>query len=64
MGSDSDLSVMMEAVEKLKQFRIPYEVRIISAHRTPAWQNNSPPPPRTMDSASSSPAPQRLPIES
>lgn len=36
MGSDSDLSVMMEAVEKLKQFRIPYEVRIISAHRTPA----------------------------
>ena len=36
MGSDSDLSVMMEAVEKLKRFRIPYEVRIISAHRTPA----------------------------
>ena len=36
MGSDSDLSVMVEAVEKLKQFRIPYEVRIISAHRTPA----------------------------
>lgn len=36
MGSDSDLSVMMEAVDKLKQFRIPYEVRIISAHRTPA----------------------------
>lgn len=36
MGSDSDLSVMMEAVEKLKQFDIPYEVRIISAHRTPA----------------------------
>lgn len=36
MGSDSDLSVMTEAVDKLKQFRIPYEVRIISAHRTPA----------------------------
>lgn len=36
MGSDSDLSVMMEAVDKLKQFDIPYEVHIISAHRTPA----------------------------
>lgn len=36
MGSDSDLSVMMDAVEKLKYFGIPYEVRVISAHRTPA----------------------------
>ena len=36
MGSDSDLSVMTEAVDKLDQFGIPYEVRIISAHRTPA----------------------------
>lgn len=36
MGSDSDLTVMMDAVEKLKQFHIPYEIRIISAHRTPA----------------------------
>ena len=36
MGSDSDLSVMMEAADKLKQFDIPYEVHIISAHRTPA----------------------------
>ena len=36
MGSDSDLSVMTEAVEKLKQFDIPYKVHIISAHRTPA----------------------------
>ena len=35
MGSDSDLSVMMEAADKLKQFDIPYEVHIISAHRTP-----------------------------
>ena len=32
MGSDSDLSVMMEAADKLKQFDIPYEVHIISAH--------------------------------
>lgn len=36
MGSDSDLDVMMDAVEKLKQFDISYEVHIISAHRTPA----------------------------
>ncbi len=36
MGSDSDLSVMMDAVEKLKHFGIPYEVHVISAHRTPA----------------------------
>jgi 5-(carboxyamino)imidazole ribonucleotide mutase len=36
MGSDSDLSVMMDAVDKLKAFEVPYEVHVISAHRTPA----------------------------
>ncbi len=36
MGSDSDLSVMLDAVNKLKEFGIPYEVRVISAHRTPS----------------------------
>lgn len=36
MGSDSDLSVMMEAIDKLKAFEVPYEVHVISAHRTPA----------------------------
>ena len=36
MGSDSDLPVMQEAVDTLKLFGIPYEVRVISAHRTPA----------------------------
>ena len=35
MGSDSDLKVMNAAAEILKQFRIPYEVTIVSAHRTP-----------------------------
>jgi len=35
MGSDSDLPVMKEAANILKQFEIPYEVKIISAHRTP-----------------------------
>ena len=35
MGSDSDLPVMKEATDILKQFNIPFEVKIISAHRSP-----------------------------
>lgn len=35
MGSDSDLPVIEKAVAVLKQFEIPYEVHIYSAHRTP-----------------------------
>ena len=35
MGSDSDYAVMEEAVKVLKEFGIPYEVDITSAHRTP-----------------------------
>ena len=35
MGSDSDLSKLTPAVDKLKEFGIPCEVRVISAHRTP-----------------------------
>jgi len=35
MGSDSDLEVMNDAVKVLIDFEIPYEVRIVSAHRTP-----------------------------
>jgi phosphoribosylaminoimidazole carboxylase PurE protein len=35
MGSDSDLSVMEPAIEILKKFSIPYEVTVVSAHRTP-----------------------------
>ncbi len=35
MGSDSDLSVMNGCIDILKQFEVPFEVRIISAHRTP-----------------------------
>ncbi len=35
MGSDSDLSVMKEALETLKKFGIPYELYLTSAHRTP-----------------------------
>ena len=35
MGSDSDLPKLTPAVDKLKEFGIPCEVRVISAHRTP-----------------------------
>src|SRR5262247_206070 len=35
MGSDSDLGVMQEAAKILKQFEIPYEVGVYSAHRSP-----------------------------
>lgn len=35
MGSDSDLPTMKEAIEILREFDIPYEVKVISAHRTP-----------------------------
>lgn len=35
MGSDSDLHVMQAASEILKQFSIPHEVTVVSAHRTP-----------------------------
>jgi 5-(carboxyamino)imidazole ribonucleotide mutase len=35
MGSDSDLPVMQGAVDVLVDFGVPFEVRIISAHRTP-----------------------------
>ncbi len=36
MGSDSDLPVVEKAIEVLKQFEVPYTVRVLSAHRTPA----------------------------
>jgi 5-(carboxyamino)imidazole ribonucleotide mutase len=35
MGSSSDASVMQAAAELLKQMDIPYEMRVVSAHRTP-----------------------------
>jgi 5-(carboxyamino)imidazole ribonucleotide mutase len=35
MGSASDKGVMHDAVEVLARFGVPYEVRVISAHRTP-----------------------------
>lgn len=35
MGSDSDLDVMKETMHLLKEFNVPYEVKILSAHRSP-----------------------------
>ena len=35
MGSDSDLSVMKAAAELLQEFDVPFELTIVSAHRTP-----------------------------
>lgn len=35
MGSDSDWSVMSDAAQALREFGIPHEVQVVSAHRTP-----------------------------
>lgn len=35
MGSDSDLPIMRQAADMLKTFNIPFELTIVSAHRTP-----------------------------
>lgn len=35
MGSDSDLPVMKEAADFLGELQIPYEITVVSAHRTP-----------------------------
>ncbi len=36
MGSSSDLPTLEPAMEILREFGVPYEVRVLSAHRTPA----------------------------
>lgn len=36
MGSTSDLPIMQEAAEVLNEFKIPFEINALSAHRTPA----------------------------
>ncbi len=36
MGSDSDWPVMEGAAQALAEFDVPYEVRVVSAHRTPS----------------------------
>jgi len=40
MGSDSDLPVMEEAADVLDDFDVDYEMRVLSAHRTPGVMND------------------------
>ena len=35
MGSESDLKIMKDAAEILEEFGVPYELTVVSAHRTP-----------------------------
>lgn len=35
MGSDSDLPIVQKAIDTLKEFEVPFEVHVYSAHRTP-----------------------------
>ena len=35
MGSDSDLKIMSKAAAVLEEFKVPYEITVLSAHRTP-----------------------------
>ena len=35
MGSESDLKIMKDAAELLEEFEIPFELTVVSAHRTP-----------------------------
>ena len=35
MGSDSDLNIMQDAAAVMKEFDIPFELTVVSAHRTP-----------------------------
>lgn len=35
MGSDSDLPTVSKAVKILKEFKVDFEIRVLSAHRTP-----------------------------
>jgi 5-(carboxyamino)imidazole ribonucleotide mutase len=37
MGSQSDWETMRHAHERLEQFGVPHECRVVSAHRTPQW---------------------------
>ena len=36
MGSDTDLPIAEKAIETLKEYKVPFEVHVYSAHRTPA----------------------------
>ena len=37
MGSTSDWETMKQATDVLDEFQVPYEAKVVSAHRTPQW---------------------------
>ena len=37
MGSKSDYETLAPCIELLREFSVPYEARVVSAHRTPDW---------------------------
>ena len=37
MGSKSDLAFMQPAIDLLVELAVPYEAKVVSAHRTPDW---------------------------
>lgn len=37
MGSSSDLNIMTKAADVLKKFGVPYEIKVVSAHRSPEY---------------------------
>ena len=45
MGSDSDWPKIRQAADALAEFGVPYEVRVMSAHRTPHVVADYAPPP-------------------
>jgi len=40
MGSDSDLPIVQKAIDVLKQYNVPFEAHVYSAHRTPEESRN------------------------
>lgn len=40
MGSDSDLPVVEKAIDTLREYEVPFEVHVLSAHRTPEQAKN------------------------
>ena len=62
MGSTSDWETMRAAAEALDKLGIPYETKVVSAHRTPTCCSNTPPRPRAAASKSSLPEPVVQPI--
>ncbi|NBX27684.1 MAG: AIR carboxylase family protein, partial [Chitinophagia bacterium] len=40
MGSKSDFDIMREATTILDELQIPYETKVVSAHRTPQYMFN------------------------